>query len=76
MLAERAVQMFRILPALTSQMGEAAPSPNSLILSRQREKEVGCSRARASGKLSGAEGVASSVTTLGLIPNTQVFRKV
>ncbi|KAI9530014.1 hypothetical protein NQZ68_008253 [Dissostichus eleginoides] len=73
LLAERAVQMFRILPALTS-MGEAAPAPNSLISSRQREKEVGCSRARASGKLSGAEGRRNGACRAqdGTLPHTAV----
>lgn len=70
LLAERAGQMFRILPALTSQMGEAAPAPNSLISAR-RERERGRlapGRAEAAGELSGAEGVACSVTGCGFNP--------
>lgn len=69
LLAERAIQMFGILPELTSQMGEAAPAPNSLISARQREKKgAACSRVGATGELSGAEGVVCSVTGLGFIP--------
>lgn len=56
LLAERAVQMCEMLPALTSHMGEAAPPPNSLISARQREREAS-SRAGATGELTGAEGV-------------------
>lgn len=69
MLAERAVQMFESLPELTSQMGEAAPAPNSLISDRQREKKrEACSRAGATGELPGAEGVVCSVTGHGFNP--------
>lgn len=39
LLAERAVQMFRILPELKSQMGEAASASKSLTSARQIEKE-------------------------------------
>lgn len=39
LLAERAVQMFRILPELTSQMGEAASASKSLTSASQIERE-------------------------------------
>ncbi len=69
-LAERAVQMFEILPALTSQMGEAAPAPNSLISARQRERDrrMACSRAGATEEVSGAGGVLCSMTGIEFNP--------
>lgn len=65
LLAERAVQMFRILPALTSQNGEAASS-KSLTAARQRVKEGGL--LQGGGHWRGAEGVVCSVTRRGFNP--------
>lgn len=65
LLAERAVQMFRILPALTSQMGrEAAPAPNSLISARQARREG------EGGRAAGQRGHRRALQDLGFLPNT------
>lgn len=71
---------FEILPALTSQMGEAASAPNSLISTRQRggervgERGESSSGAGATGELTGAVGVCS-VTGRGFNPtHPPIFR--
>ena len=58
LLAERAVQMFEILPALTSQIGKA-PVPDSSISARQRERER--------GRLASGQGPLENSKELGVL---------